>query len=96
MTLSGSAITSLMPTATWFGCSGALPTACGTSSEFTPSHSSTTSAVISSPPARTPVTRPSVLSRASTAMPWMNSAPASSAWPASHGSNRARSTEYDS
>lgn len=50
---SGGAITSLMPTASWC-LGGSVPTANGTSSDFTPSHRSTMSAAISPPPARTP------------------------------------------
>ena len=85
MTFAGSSMVCLMPTATALAGGRFAPTACSVSSEFTPSHSSTTSAVISSSPARTPHTLPaSSLMSASTAMPQMYSAPASSAFEASH------------
>ena len=94
MTLAGSSKTSLMPTAIWLALGRALPRQRSESMELVPSARMTTSAVISSSPARTPVTRPDPsLMSSSTAMPQMYSAPASSAFSASHWSNGPRSTE---
>lgn len=60
----------LMPTAIPLAGGRAAPTACLVSREFTPSQSRTTSAVISSSPAFTPITLPvSSFTRLSTAMP---------------------------
>ena len=90
----GSPNTSLMPTAIWFAFGRALPRLRSHRSVFTPSATMTTSAVISSSPARTPTTLPpSSFSSSSTAMPQMYSAPASSALLASHWSKGARRTE---
>ena len=70
MTEAGSSMTSLMPTAMALAGGRLAPTASAVSSEFTPSHKSTTSAVISSSPARTPQILPaSSFTRLSTAMP---------------------------
>ena len=58
MTSEGSSKTSLMPTAIWSALGRALPRQRSESMELVPSARMTTSAVISSSPARTPVTRP--------------------------------------
>ena len=89
----GSSNTCLIPTAIWEGFGRGLPRHLSDRSGFTPSASTTTSAVISSSPARTPTTLPpSSFRSSSTAMPQMYSAPASSALEASHWSKGARST----
>ncbi len=68
-----------------------LPKLRSESSEFAPSAKTTTRQVISSPPALTPKTRPASSFRSSsTAMPHTYSAPASSAFSASHWSNGTR------
>ena len=93
MTFAGSSNTSLMPTAIWLAFGRGLPRLRSHKSEFTPSATMTTSAVISSSPARTPTTLPdSSRMSSSTAMPQMYSAPASSAFSASHWSKGPRST----
>ena len=93
MTEAGSSMVCLMPTAICEAGGRAAPTACSARSEFTPSHKSTTSAVISSSPARTPRTREPSMTSSSTGMPQMNSAPASSACSASHWSKGPLNTE---
>ena len=89
----GSSNTCLMPTAIWLGLGRGLPRHFSDSRLFTPSASTVTCAVISSSPARTPTTLPlSSRMSSSTAMPQMYSAPASSAFEASHWSKGARRT----
>ena len=94
MTPEGSSNTCLTPTAIWEGLGRAFPRHRSASTVLQPSAKMTTSAVISSSPARTPTTLPpSSFSSSSTAMPQMYSAPASSALLASHWSKGARRTE---
>ena len=89
----GSSNTCLIPTAIWLGLGRGLPRHFSDSRLFTPSASTVTCAVISSSPARTPTTLPlSSRMSSSTAMPQMYSAPASSAFEASHWSKGARRT----
>ena len=93
MVEAGSSNTCLMPTAIWEGFGRGLPRHFSASTVLQPSAKIVTWEVISSSPARTPITRPaSSFKSSSTAMPQMYSAPASSAFEASHWSKGPRST----
>lgn len=94
MTPEGSSNTCLTPTAIWEGLGRAFPRHLSASTVLQPSAKMTTWAVIPSSPARMPQTLPDPsLRSSSTAMPQMYSAPASSAFSASHWSKGARRTE---
>ena len=93
MVEAGSSNTCLMPTAIWEGFGRGLPRHFSASTVLQPSAKIVTWEVISSSPARTPITRPaSSFKSSSTAMPQMYSAPARSAFDASQRSKGPRST----